>query len=240
MANPYYSNTFAGQPGQSARAEDVNNQFTGVATGFTAVYTAVQSAVQGQSGEVLTPLPAAATRALKWLYFDSNGNPTLISAPFNWRGAWAPSTAYNVGDIVTAAPNNSLYLCNTAHTSGSTFSPTPNWTLFVSLNGVFYANYQIVSGAATITATPGASYFTDSSLGDITINLPTGVLGASPINVTWVNGNLATGQTQSIVAAAGQYIEGSTQNTLNIDTSPMSITLAYCNATYGWKLRTMG
>lgn len=240
MANPYYSNTFAGVAGQTARAEDVNNQFTAVATGFTAVYAGILSAIQGQPGETLTPLAAAASRSLKWLYFNASGQPTLIAAPFTWRGAWAPSTAYNVGDIVTAAPNNSLYLCNTAHTSGATFSPTPNWTLFVDLNGLFFAQYQIVTGPATVTATPGASYFLDSSLGDITINLPTGVLGASPINVTWVNGNLTTGQTQSIVAASGQYIEGSTQNTLIIDTTPASITLAYCNATYGWKLRTMG
>lgn len=242
MTNPYYINSFAGVSGQTARSEDVNNQCSGVQSGFDGVNSDVARAIKGQPTETLNALPIAATRALMWMKFDASGQPILVAAPLNPRGAWAASTLYNVGDAYTAAPNGSLYYVKTQYTSGTTFgsTDTTNTLVIVNLNGLFFANYQIVTGPATVSATAGSSYFLDSSLGNITINLPTGNLGDSPINVTWIAGSLAAGQAQSIVAAAGQYIEGNTQNTLNIDTSPASITLAYCNSTHGWKLRTMG
>lgn len=239
MSNPYYTNSFAGVTGQTARAEDVNAQFAGAQSGFDGVSADVTRALKGQPAETLNALPVAATRALKWLSFDATGQPLLSPAPYNFRGAWQPTTLYNVGDIVTEAPNNSLYACNTQHTSGATFVGT-DWTIFVNLNGLFFASYQIVNGPITQNATAGQSFFANSVSGNVLIQLPTATLGDSPINVTWVAGNLLTGQTLIIQSASGQFIEGTTQTQLQIDTSPASITLAYAGGTYGWKLRTMG
>jgi hypothetical protein len=50
--------------------------------------------------------------------------------------AWAPLTAYTVGELVMNTDTNTLYECAIAHTSGSTFSPA-NWIASTSssING---------------------------------------------------------------------------------------------------------
>jgi hypothetical protein len=110
----------------------------------------------------------------------------------------------------------------------------------VSLQGVFYANYVVVMGAATVTATAGSSYFCDSTGGDITINLPSAPsVGDSPINVTQIGGNLSTGQLLTI-SSGSLFIMGTTQNTLSVDVANASMSLMYAGPNYGWRLRTMG
>jgi hypothetical protein len=52
---------------------------------------------------------------------DLNASPptwNLVSDGQSWRGIWANSTAYNIGDLVQYG--GIVYLCNTAHTSAST------------------------------------------------------------------------------------------------------------------------
>lgn len=236
--NPFYQNTFNGAAGQIARAESVDAQCGGIQAGFDAML----ATIRGQPGETLGILPAAASRAGLWLKFDVNGNPTVVTTPLNVRGNWTANTAYNVGDAYNSSPNNTLYYVLTAYTSGATFGSTDlaNTEILVNLTGLFFCNYQIVTGAQTVNAVAGQSYLLDSSGGNITINLPTGNLGDSPINITYLNGTLTGSQLQTVVSAAGQYIMGNSQNTLSMDTVNYSSSLFYSNATYGWRLRTMG
>lgn len=238
VTNPFYQNTFSGAAGQIARAEDVDSQLGGIQAAFDAML----ATIRGQTGETMGTLPDAASRANLWLKFDASGNPVVVTTPLNVRGNWQANTAYSIGDAYNASPNGSLYYVLTAYTSGATFGSTDiaNTEVVVSLAGLFFCNYTIVSGPATITAVSGNSYLLDSSGGNITVNLPTGVLGASPINITYLNGTLTGSQLQTVVSATGEFIMGSTENTLSMDTVNYSVSLFYSNATYGWRLRTMG
>ena len=47
-----------------------------------------------------------------------------------WSGPWAPTTAYQIGDIVSV--NGNIYICVTNHTSGSDLIPSDgNWITYV-------------------------------------------------------------------------------------------------------------
>lgn len=242
-SNPYYQEDFQGQAGQTAKAEQVKSEFDGVQAGFDAVLVFQNSAIQGQPGETLTILPAAATRANKWLRFDASGNPILNTAPFTLRGAWAPNTLYHSGDAYTYAPNNSVYFVTTQYTSGSTYgsTDTANTLLLVNLGGLYFVNNVLVTGPATLNAVDGGSYLLDSTGGAITVNLPTeSALGNSPINLTYVGGSLVSSQTQAIVSASGQFIMGNSNNQVNCDVANYSVSMMWAGAPYGWRFRTMG
>lgn len=242
--NPYYTDSFSGQPGQTARAESVDTELSGVQAGFDGVYADVLRAIKGQAGETVNALPIAASRANMWLRFDDSGQPTVSPSPFNYRGAWTASTLYLVGDAYSAAPNGSLYYVVTQYTSGTTFGATDlaNTHKIVDLTGLYFASYNsVTTGGNTINAVNGGSYAVDSSLGNIVINLPTETaLGGSPINITVVGGALVSGQLITIQSAAGQYIMGNSNNAINVDVANASVSLFWAGAPYGWRLRTMG
>lgn len=242
MANPYYTNAFAGQPGQTARAEDVSGQFQAVQAGFDGVLASVNHAIIAPAADpTLNLLPVAASRANQWLRFDANGQPLTVNAPFNWRGLWAPTTQYYVGDVVQIGTHQNLMYCTTQHVSAANYpADATNWSTFIDLTGIQWWNYYIVNSAGTTNLAVGDSVFVDSSGGNIILQLPTGVLGQSPINITHVAGSLGTGQTITIQSAAGQFIMGNSQNQVTVDVVNASMSLAYCNATLGWRLRTMG
>lgn len=241
--NPYYQDQFQGQPGQSAKAEQVNGEFLGVQSGFDAVYAVAQACIQGQPGEVLNLLPAAASRENMWLRFDATGQPIVVSSAFNFRGAWAANTLYHVGDAYTAAPNSSTYYVTTQYTSGSSFGSTDlaNTSIMVNLRGLYFVNNILVASAGTLNVVDGGSYLLDSSNGSITVQLPSeSALGNSPINLTHVGGTLGSGQLITVQSASGQFIMGITQNQLNMDVANFSCSLMWGGASYGWRLRTMG
>lgn len=244
ITNPYYQEQFQGQPGQSAKAEQVKGEFDGVQSGFDAVYAIAQHALQVPTTDpVLNILPAAASRANKWLRFDASGQPIIVSNPFNFRGAWTASTLYHVGDAYTAAPNNSTYYVNTQYTSGSSFGSTDlsNSSVMVNLGGLYFVNNVVINSPGTLNAVDGGSYLLDSSSGNITVQLPTeSQIGNSPINLTHVGGSLGTGQAIVVQSASGQYIMGVSQNQLNMDVANFSCSLMWGGSSYGWRLRTMG
>lgn len=244
VTNPFYQEQFQGQPGQSAKAEQVKGEFDGVQSGFDAVYAITQRSLQVPGTDpALSVLPVAASRANKWLRFDANGQPLLNTAPFTLRGAWTASTLYHAGDAFTAAPNNSVYFVTTQYTSGSSFGSTDlaNTQLLVNLGGLYFVNNQLINSPGTLNAVDGGSYLLDSSSGNITVQLPTeSALGTSPINLTHVGGTLGTGQGIVVQSASGQYIMGNSQNQLTMDVVNFSCSLMWGGATYGWRLRTMG
>jgi hypothetical protein len=105
---------------------------------------------------------------------------------------------------------------------------------------VAFFNYRVVNTAGTHNLLVADSVFVDSAGGDIVLNLPTATLGDSPINITHVGGTLGSGQAIQIVTAAGQYFQGNTETTLNLDISGASFSLSYGGPSYGWRLRVMG
>jgi hypothetical protein len=243
MTTPYYTNEFSGQPGQLARAEAVSSEFTNVQSGFTAAQAFDLTTVHGQTGETLTALPIAASRANKWMKFDANGNPLIVASPWNPRGAWAANTAYNVGDAYTSTPNGSLYYVTTAYTSGSTFGATDlaNTLQLTNLAGLFFTTPTIEIGPTTPTLNAGNSYGFDSTAGNIGAVLYSASLGDSPVNITYLAGSLTGSQLQTITTAAGQYIGPSSGGVtqINMDVSG-NFSFQYWGATYGWRVRSLG
>ena len=56
---------------------------------------------------------------------DKGANPPkwqLVADGTSWRGNWAPTTYYNLGDLVKYG--GIVYICKTVHTSGTNVSPT--------------------------------------------------------------------------------------------------------------------
>jgi hypothetical protein len=243
MTNPYYTESFSGQPGQTARAESVAVEFDGVSSGFDIVWTQMQAAIRSTtSGEVLGPLPPVVNRADKFLKFDASGNPQAVTTPLNVRGAWQPSTAYAIGDAYTSTPNGSLYYVKSAYTSGATFgsTDTSNTTLLVNLGGLFFVNNTVVNSAGTYALAAGQSVLADSSNGALIFTLPASPqVGDSPINITNIGGSLSGAQTITINAGSNK-IMGNTDNVLNMDVANASTTLMWAGVPYGWRLRTMG
>lgn len=245
MATPWYSNTFTGVAGQTARAEDVNTQFSAIQAGLAVAQAQVGQCIQVPGTDpALNVLPAAGSRVGKWMKFDSSGQPIIVNSPFNIRGAWSSNTVYNVGDAFTAAPNGSLYYVVTGYTSGASFGATDlaNTTIIVNLTGLVLESYnQVYTGPQTINAVDGGSYALDCSAGAIVLNLPTETqLGNSPINVMYAGGTLTGSQTITVNAASGQFIMGNTQNQMNVDVVNFAFTAAWLGGSYGWRLRTMG
>lgn len=240
VTNNYYTEQFQGQAGQTARAEEVTSEFDAVQGGFDKVATDTARSIKAPSGETLNDIPAALTRANKWLRFDANGQPIPVNAPFNWMGIWQPDVLYYVGDVVQKDVHQSLYYCETEHTSGASFDDA-NWSTFIDLSGVAFFNYRIINTAGTHNLLAGDSVMVDASGGAITLALPASpVLGDSPINVTHVGGSLSGSQTIQIVTAAGTYFQGNVETTLTVDTTNASFSLSYGGPSYGWRLRVMG
>ena len=86
--------------------------------------------LDGSSKVAATQLGGVGGSASNFLRGDLTWATAADSSATHYRGAWAPSTAYVVNDIVTHH-NEGVYLITTAHTSGSTF----NLTNKVRLNG---------------------------------------------------------------------------------------------------------
>lgn len=102
-------------------------------------------------------LPAKAVRASKFLAFDANGNPTATTNVGEYKGNWAASTSYVVGDLVTDTTDNSIYRVNAAHTSSGVLPLSTNvnsgyYDLFVDLSAVTAAQVAAAASAAAAAA----------------------------------------------------------------------------------------
>lgn len=90
----------------------------------------------------MAALPTKASRAGKYLAFDSNGNPTATTEVGSWRGNWATGTSYIIGDVVVdaAAGANTLniYVCLVANTSGTwaTDLAAGDWTKAIDATAI--------------------------------------------------------------------------------------------------------
>jgi len=106
-------------------------------------------------GVVDMTLPAKADRALKFLAFDSDGNPIATTTAGDFRSNWAAGVDYAAGDLVIDPSDNNVYRVNTAHTSAgvvplSTNINSANYDLFVNISA---ANTALIESVAADTAT---------------------------------------------------------------------------------------
>jgi hypothetical protein len=111
-------------------------------------------ALVADGGVVDMTLPAKADRALKFLAFDSNGNPIATTTAGDFRGTWAAGVDYAAGDLVIDPDDNNIYRVNTAHTSSgvvplSTNINSANYDLFVNISA---AQTALIESVAADTA----------------------------------------------------------------------------------------
>ena len=104
-------------------------------------------------GVVDMTLPAKADRAGRFLAFDGNGNPTATTNVGDFKGDWAASTVYRIGDLVKDTTDDSIYRVNTDHTSSGSLPLNTNtnaayYDLFVDLSDI---NASEAAAAASAT-----------------------------------------------------------------------------------------
>lgn len=108
----------------------------------------------GTNGQFLSANSATAT-GLQWVTGSGGGGN------FNYRGAWAASTAYALNDVVSYV--GGMFIATTGFTSGSVFSLT-NWTNLDAPKGVYNVKWYGAQGdgvtddVAAINAAVTAAY----------------------------------------------------------------------------------
>ena len=144
MANRFWNFVVEMVSGTLAKAEDVNTNLSGIQTGFDDTAGELDQAIQITNAPGTTSITLnAASRALKILTFNADGDVVAVDDMGNWQGnhADAAGTDYNERDLVKDAAGalglNNIYRCNTSHTStGDLLADTANWDLVVDVTDV--------------------------------------------------------------------------------------------------------
>jgi hypothetical protein len=164
-------------------AGDVIQQ--GVTAGMWDGLSAVSSVV-GQTGavtgaQILADTTVAAALAAK-----------ADAITFTDKGAWAATTVYVIGDVVTSG--GLRYLCRTAHTSGGSFAVGTNW---VAVDLDLSATYAPIA-SPTFTGTPAGP---TAAPGTSTTQLATTAF-VQAASSSWV----FQAKTANYTAASGEFV----------------------------------
>jgi hypothetical protein len=106
-------------------------------------------------------LPTAATRASKFLAFDSSG-AAIASSQGSWQGNWSSGYIYAQGDIVKDTSDGSIYIANTSHTSSGAQPLTTNtdsakWDQLIDLSTVTTSETNAANSATAAAASATAA-----------------------------------------------------------------------------------
>jgi hypothetical protein len=107
-------------------------------------------------------LPAKADRAGRFLAFDTNGNPTATTNVGDFKGDWAASTIYRIGDLVKDTTDDSIYRVNADHTSSGALPLTTNtnaafYDLFVDLSDINASEAAAAASASAAASSASAA-----------------------------------------------------------------------------------
>ncbi len=229
-------------PGQTARSEQVNAKFGEVEEGLDMVASEMNRALRltetTTDENALTLDYVAAQRAGKAVGFDGTGAITLLNAGFVWKGDWTTGAFYALNDVVRAplAQNYSIYVCTSAHTSGS-FGNDP-WSAMIDLTEARRSLilHQKVNGPQTnYPVVAGQDLMVDVSAGAVSLLLPASpTILDQPINVMHVAGTIA--DNPIVIKGNGQKIMGLLED-MTVDTANASFGLAFCDSVSGWRIR---
>lgn len=235
-------------PGETARAEEVNQQFSEINNALTLVEGEINRSFRvgaaanvGLGASDLEAAESAAQRANKVLGCDDNGKPTFVNAAFRFRGPWGSGLLFSTNDVVQVGIEQSLYVCAIGHTSSPAFSTdqATKWLLMVDLTTLRKAirTWQIVtSSQSPFQASAGDDLMVDVSNGPVTITLPAApALSDQGISITHVAGPIASPSNNIIVSRNGQLIMGLSEN-MAIDSPNAGMEFAFANPTLGWRL----
>jgi hypothetical protein len=142
MANSFWNFVTQMVPGTVARADDVNVNLQGVANGFTLVETAIESGITVTNETGITDISAnAASRALKVVSFDANGDVIASTTVGVWYGDHVETfgQTYLPRDIIKDAAGSlgqdNIYICITGHVSsaGGLADDAAYWDLMIDV-----------------------------------------------------------------------------------------------------------
>ena len=138
------------------RAADINDELDKIVSLLKELDTAQERTVRlpVTDGDRTVELPVSATRASKFLSFDTSGDLVTSTTVGEWKGNWGASTAYVKNDIVKDSSNNNIYIALTNYTSGANVAAD-----------VSAGNLELVIdvSAATTSATASANSATASA-----------------------------------------------------------------------------
>ena len=164
-----------------------------------------------------------ANRLNKILAFDGSGNINVTQEIGTYRGNWATGKVYNVRDLVKdagsangGASSNNIYICKTAHTSGTLSSDlSANWDLIVDAASATTAS-STAAGSAT-TASEWA-YKTDGQVASTDHSAKAWAVGGTGVTTTaskgaakeWAVGTGRIDDQSSGEYSAKEYATGTT------------------------------
>jgi hypothetical protein len=140
MSNSFWNFVTQFVPGGLAKAEEVNTNLTGIASGLDLVETELGKSLQVTNAAGVTDIVLnAAARAGKLISFDINGDLAATTIMGDWKGDHADSegTDYQIRDVVRDSQGDidlaSLYICIETHTStGNILADTAKWELLLA------------------------------------------------------------------------------------------------------------
>lgn len=117
-------------------------------------------------------LPEAATRASKFLAFDSTG-AAIAASQGSWQGNWSSGYIYAQGDLVKDTTDGSIYISNASHTSSgsepiSTNTDSAKWDQLIDLTSVTASETNAANSAtaASNSETAAAASALDAAFSD--------------------------------------------------------------------------
>lgn len=162
MSNDYFDNSDPGQrfqPGEVARAGDVEAKFDAVQAGFEGVQVDTRRSLKipaGGASQEITDDPLV--RANRVVGFDAEGNVTLTQG-FTWREDWAAAVEYFVNDCFRDPATKNIYVARVRHISTSIAADIAAGRIGLAVNVV---DVETIKGEA-VAAQQGAEAARDAA-----------------------------------------------------------------------------
>jgi hypothetical protein len=153
----------------------------------------------------------AAERATKYFGFDANGELLISASLGTWKGKWATTTAYVIGDMIydgdNGADTDNVYYCTTAHTSGTwaTDLSAAKWTIAIDMETIA-TDAAASAAAAAASAADAASDAADTAADLVLTNADVVLTGldvdATNADVVSTNADAASTASDAVDTAA--------------------------------------
>lgn len=204
--NDHYTRDYAPPTGTRVASSDLINEFQAIEAGFDSVQTSMGNTLRQASGTAIGFLPNAASRALKVLAFDTDGNP--IASPLTS----VPDAVAKTGDAMLG--HLSLHADPTSDMHATTKRYVDKPTVTVSTSGSLFA----VKGVRYLIASNDVSLFAPSPL----------------VKGDFHGVRVMTGVTNFVWSFGATKVRGGTPDVLQWNLGAQGLDLVYEDATRGF------
>lgn len=226
MANSYWNSPGDFVAGTLVKAAEANTKFNGIESGFDAVEADLDSTITitaGDAGVVDIP-DVIAVRKNKVLSFDASGDLVLDETVGEWKGdhADAAGTDYAVRDVIKDAAGrvklDSIYRCNTAHTStGQLNADIANFDLVIDMTDVKTSETNAANSASAASGSATTSSGHSDTANEWANKVDGFVSGSDNSSKSWAIGGTGDGE-----PTGGNAKDWATQLVTEVDGSEFS------------------